>query len=215
MLLSDPDVVKDADKMMQLNFRNSPNVAKVYGSSLLDDWRKAYLRGDDKQAELLLKTIVNKTQGESSYYPLLMKISQHNAFDESPQYKPDRLEPTRFYTDMRNSVRKLAGGDSLFLADVDDHIRSNVLPASDTRQILEVCGEELAIRKKHLNSNKDGLWDVYKVLAGTQAKSGHAQDAIRTYAEARQTLKQFGLTGSEDDDKCKVRMERLRKQHPR
>lgn len=207
MLLSDPTIVHVADGMMKLDFKNSPGVTKVYGSSLLDDWRIAYLRGKDEQAEAYLKTIVNKTRGDTNFYPLFLKISQHNAFDESPSYITERTEPKRLYGDMRNSIRRLAGKDSYFLADVDEHCRSKVF--STNEQILEVCLEELAIRKKHPTINQKALWDVYADLAAAQANLGQKQQAIHTYSEARQMLKQFGLAGSDDDVELKEAMEKL------
>lgn len=207
MLLSDPTIVHCADGMMKLDFKNSAKVAKVYGSSLLDDWRKAYLKGQDAQAETYLKTIVNKTQGDTNYYPLFLKISQHNAFDESPSYIPERTDPKRLFGDMRNSIRRVAGKDSYFLADLDEHCRTKVF--SDNNQCLEICLEELAIRKKHPTINQQSLWDVYGDLAAVQANLGQKQKAIQTYSEARQLLKQFNLAGSDDDIELKEAMEKI------
>jgi hypothetical protein len=145
MLFGDQRIVKDVES--QIEDHPDAICLKVRSSQLVQDWRQAYLLGNDSQANQLLSKLLHNLKGAEDIQPLLENLSQMNMFDEDEKHKADRLLPSRFFNDMLVSARKILGGKDFLIADLDLYVRTQACDKKDTKKLDELAIEEFNVRR--------------------------------------------------------------------
>jgi hypothetical protein len=189
-------MVDGIENLIDTNQKLNSKCEKVRSSKIIENWRRAYLHGNDEQARGLLREILHQLEGDDNIQPLLENLAQINMYDEDKNVLQERLAPTRFFSDILVSTRQILGPKNFLVAEVCTYVANNACNKYDSRRVANLHLEELNIRRMYPKRKPIGcLWAFYEVAIGMSC-SGQTEKARATLEQGVAFMKKNGLEKS-------------------
>ena len=195
LLFGDKKVIDKVESLMDRE--GDPICFRVRRSKLLENWRLAYLHGNDAQATVLLKQIFHELEGADDILPLLQKLGDVNMYDEDKNSLPERLAPTRFFNDLLVSTRKIIGPKNFLVADVCLYVGGWACDNNDSKGKARLCLEELNIRRLYPKREPVRYLRVLNNAALFMSHSGQTAQAKEMFREGIVFIDKNGLGKTE------------------
>jgi len=191
LLFGDKKVIDNLESEMDPNV--DPISNKVRSSKIVENWRRAYLHGNDAQSDALLKQILHQLQGSTDILPLVENLAQINMFDEDTDALPERLAPSRFFNDMLVSARKILGPKDFLIADICLYVRGSACDKRDSKRQAALCMEEFNIRRLYPKTRPYRYLRALNGAALIMSRSGQTAQAKETCKDGRAFIEKNGL----------------------
>ncbi len=183
LLFGDEKMVDGIGEILDYNQRPGTKCDFVRRSKVLEQWRKAYLRNQTSQ-DTYLREVFHQLEDESNIMPLLENLNQRNMYDLDETALPERLAPTRFYTDLLNSALKILGPKNILVADLYWCCSRHACDKNDRKKRDTLNIEEYKIRRVFASKDPKRYLGVLNSVALAMSHKGQEAEAKEIIVKA-------------------------------